>query len=298
MTHVVVRLMGGLGNQLFQYAAGKAQAKRLGVPLLLDRQFLDDRSAHLTHTLRDFELNAYPIAAGIADAALVNRYRRVTDQPLFRRLHRYLPGVFPDRRFAEKAPRYQPEMEHLKAPVYLDGFWQCERYFLSVADELRQHDLVPVQQPSAQNAELLRQLKSAPSVSLHVRRTDYVTNADANRFHGICSIDYYERAAAHLAATTGAQQFFVFSDDPQWVRENIRLPYPTTFISHNQGASSYWDLFLMQHCNHHIIANSSFSWWGAWLNASPQKVVIAPARWFADPAAAETDIVPQAWLRF
>ncbi len=298
MSYVIVRLMGGLGNQMFQYAAGKAVSKRLGVPLLLDRLFLDDRSAHLTHTMRDFELDAYHITAKIAEASLVTKHRRAADNALYRRFRHYAPALFPDKRFAEKSHRYDPAVEQLKAPVYLEGFWQCETYFLSVAAELRGHDFIPVQQPEGLNAELLQKIKAAPAVSLHVRRTDYVTNADANKFHGICSIDYYERAAKYIAEKTGAEQFFIFSDDPQWVKENIRLPYAATYISHNLGAAAYWDLFLMRNCHHHIIANSSFSWWGAWLNASEEKIVIAPKQWFAEPSAADTDVIPDSWLRF
>ncbi len=293
---VISKLMGGLGNQMFQYAAGRALARRLDVPLLLDRSFLDKRDETVTHTLRDFELDVYRIQCSIAGAAGLDAIWRVEKNPVLRRISNRLPSLVRNPVFRETTRHYMEQFARLEAPVELVGFWQSEKYFGSIRGILLE-EFMPRVAPGGLNRELLEQVKATQAISLHVRRTDYLTNAEANRFHGVCSVDYYERAAAHHAEKISDPHFYVFSDDPEWVKANIRLPYPVTFVSHNKGRDSYLDMFLMRHCLHHIIANSSFSWWGAWLGERPGKKVIAPAQWFADPNAGTGDIVPPDWIR-
>lgn len=294
---IVARLMGGLGNQMFQYAAGKSLAERLHVPLLLDRGFLDHKPANAGYTLRDYELDVFNIEAGIADTKLVTGMRKTLDSRSFRRASRIFPFLFSSPVFFETEKTYMKTFEQLKDPAYLEGYWQSEKYFLPIAKRLREKDFTPVAPVSGLNAELLGQIKNSNAASIHVRRGDYVHNESSNKFHGTCSIDYYERSAKMLAEKTGVENFFVFSDEPDWVKANIVLPYSTTFISHNHGRESYWDIHLMRHCRHHIIANSSFSWWGAWLNVSPGKTVIAPKNWFNDPSASINEIIPEGWIK-
>ena len=147
------------------------------------------------------------------------------------------------------------------------------------------------------NAELASEIQATVSVGVHIRRGDYVANPIANQFHGVCSLEYYLAAIAKLKEEIGAPRFFVFSDDIGWARQNLRLPDPTTFVDHNGEAHDYEDLRLMSLCKHHIIANSSFSWWGAWLSNNPDKIVIAPERWFRDPSMDPRDLVPEGWHR-
>ena len=294
MGKVIVRLMGGLGNQLFQYATGYAMAKRLRVPLLLDRTFLDQRPPNMDWTPRALELDAFRAPIAFADADEVERFRRPIDQRVHRTIHRIFPRLYADVHL-ETAPGYDPELRTRKAPIYLEGFFQNERYFDDAADDIRNDLFVPQVQPDARNAELLSSVSSGISASVHVRRGDYVTNAASNRFHGVCSPDYYARAATELVEQHGVERFFVFSDDPEWTRENLSFPRPTEHVSHNTGKAAHWDLFLMRHCRHHIIANSSFSWWGAWLDARPGRVVIAPVQWFAGSRTPASAIIPPAW---
>ena len=294
MSKVIVRLMGGLGNQLFQYATGYAIAKRLRVPLLLDRTFLDKRLPGMAWTPREFELDAFRAPIAFADAGEVERFRRPIDRRLHRTIHRLLPWLYPDVHL-EAAPGYDPSLRRRKAPLYLEGFFQNERYFDDAADELRGNLFVPRDEPNGRNAELLSLVSSGITASVHVRRGDYVYNAASNRFHGVCAPDYYARAAAELVERHGVECFFVFSDDPEWTRENLSFPRPAEHISHNTGKAAHWDLFLMRHCHHHIIANSSFSWWGAWLDARPGRVVIAPAQWFAGNSTLASAIIPPTW---
>jgi hypothetical protein len=124
-----------------------------------------------------------------------------------------------------------------------------------------------------------------------------VTNTSANNFHGLCSLEYYSSGIQYVLSRVPNATFYVFSDDIEWARANMQIPAPTIFIDHNKGKNSWEDMRLMSLCKHHIIANSSFSWWGAWLNPSPEKIVIAPSRWFADPAIPADDIIPANWIR-
>lgn len=296
MDHVIVRLMGGLGNQMFQYATGLSVAEHLDVPLLLDRTFLDSRPQGMNWTARAFELDVFRLPAVFATARQVERLRRELESRWCRRVQRLLPWLFTPTCFVEKDTGFDPAIFQRKAPIYLEGFWQNEKYFAAIAAALRQSLFVPKDAPSEKNAALLDRIGSTRSASMHVRRGDYVTNTEAGRYHGVCSLEYYTSSAALLAEQCGVDHFFVFSDDPQWVRDNIQLPWPIIYVDQNNGRDAHWDLYLMKHCQHNIIANSSFSWWGAWLNPSPGKTVIAPARWFRGVAAPTTDIIPSTWI--
>ena len=288
---IIVRLMGGLGNQMFQYAAGKALADRLGVPLQLDRTFLNQRSENPGYTLRNFELDVFQIAADIAEKSVVTRMK------MQRKLSKIFPSLIRNHVFSETQEKLIKEFELLTDPVYMEGYWQTEKYFLSIADQLRSKDFIPVAAISSMNAELVKKIGNTSSVSMHVRRGDYVTNVQTNKYHGICSVDYYQHSAKIIVEKTGADHFYVFSDEPEWVKANIVLPYATTYISHNIARESYWDIVLMQHCKHHIIANSSFSWWGAWLNSSKEKIVVAPEKWFTDPSAVSNQMISEGWIK-
>jgi len=285
MTQVISRLQGGLGNQMFQYAAGHALAEYLKVPLLLDRTFLDFRPADMIWTPRPFELDVFKAPSTFASTEMVERMRRKPTLPFLHRSEQY----------KEIGKTFNEALFQQRAPVLIDGYWQCERYFLACPDALRKDHFVPIDNPSAENASLCAMITSSKSASLHVRRGDYVTNLEAGRFHGMPGLSYYTNAAEELHQRCGVESFFVFSDDPAWVKENVRLPFAVTHVSHNHDRESHWDLWLMKHCRHHIIANSSFSWWGAWLNDRADKTVIAPKNWFAD-GGIKHDILPSSWL--
>jgi hypothetical protein len=141
---------------------------------------------------------------------------------------------------------------------------------------------------------LLKRVSSNNSVSVHIRRGDYVSNPHASKFHGTKGLDYYEKAVERIAETVKNPELFVISDDIEWCKENLRLPYKTTHIDGNAG---FEDMHIMSHCAHNIIANSSFSWWAAWLNTNPDKVVIAPKKWFNDESINTEDVVPKTWIR-
>lgn len=287
---IIVRLMGGLGNQLFQYALGRCLAARNQVPLKLDLSFYESQ------TLRSYRLDHFNIVASIASEEEVAHAAGVNRGWGYRVAQRLLP--YHRRRVIRERQVFYFDSQVLQAgnKVYLVGYWQSERYFKEIAALLRQ-EIVIKNPPDPANRELLDHIKAVKSVSLHVRRADYVSNPLTQALHGICGLDYYNQAIAYISKRVSQPCFFVFSDEPDWTRQNIRLDHPVTHVVHNGLERDYEDLRLMRHCKHHVIANSSFSWWGAWLAAHPDKIVVAPQRWLNDPRYDTTDLIPETWRR-
>lgn len=189
---------------------------------------------------------------------------------------------------------YWPGIREVSHNAYLAGYWQSEKYFSDASETIRA-DFTFRQPLSEQNAEMAERIGQGMSVSLHVRRGDYASNPKTNTAHGLCSLEYYRAAVLHMAEHIERPEFFVFSDDIAWVKANLEIDFPCWYVDHNQGTESYNDMRLMSLCRHHIIANSSFSWWGAWLNRDPDKIVVAPRRWFANGKRSE-DLLPASWV--
>lgn len=293
---IIVKLEGGHSNQLFQYAAGRRLADKLGSPLYMDKHWFS--TVAKVDTPRFYELGDYKIAQKFIDR---KNFALVEDKPedLKAKIYNLTKGRTKPRvrHFRQKGNSFNREVLSLPDNTYIDGWWQDERYFKDIRPSLlREVELKTA--PRGKNASWLKQIKNSQSVSLHIRRGDYVTNKLTNKFHGVVPNDYYPAALKLLAKNTGQKELelFVFSNDIDWCKQNLKFDYPTTFIDgDNSGAE---DMRLMKHCRHNILANSSFSWWGAWLNQNPDKVVIAPKVWFQDNVAnAETDIVPKEWIR-
>jgi hypothetical protein len=181
-------------------------------------------------------------------------------------------------------------------PARLEGYFQSERYFEDVAEVIRADFTPPADELGRLDDLASRLLPSGPKVALHVRRGDY-TNPATMAVHGLMGPEYYARARHLLAERTGPSAVCVFTDDPAWVRANLGLPADSVFVSEHTR-SAVEDLILMSRCSHHITANSSFSWWGAWLNPKPDKVVVTPSRWFQPTSGLDTrDLRPAGWLQ-
>lgn len=281
---ITTRIRGGLGNQLFQYCAGRALALRHSTDLGLDlREF--DRPAAFKMGLGHFNIQTVD--------TVVLPPSKEEGIGAFKTL---LKGGY-TRPYRERSLGFDTAFDTLPDNTHLKGYWQTERYFQPFEKQIRE-DLQIITSPSDQNTSMLSKIEGSPAVSLHIRRGDYVSNKKAHAAHGTCDLPYYERAAAHIAAQLPREpSIFAFSDDPAWVADNLKLPFETTYINFNDGDHNYEDLRLMSACQHHIIANSSFSWWGAWLNPKPSKIVVGPVQWFADPAKINPDILPSSWLR-
>ena len=289
---IVGRLMGGLGNQMFQYAAARRLALRHAVPLRLDLTWFGRVPE------RRYALDRFNLPVTVAGAAEVRAIRgpdeRSVDRLVFRLGRRLGLGswhLLSERFLAPVDPRV------LEAPdrTYLDGYWQSERYFADVADRIRSDFSL---EPAADTAsrELEARIAEVTSVSIHVRRGDYVANPKTRQVHGVCGLDYYQRCIELLVSRVARPHFFLFSDDPTWTAKELRLDYPATLVSGRSGGEEHEDLRLMSRCRHHIIANSSFSWWGAWLHPRTDKLVYAPRRWVTDERVDTRDLLPEGWL--
>ena len=303
MTTITTRLIGGLGNQMFQYAAARAQALRRGAQVRLDLSSFEDQLPG--NTPRHYELDKYPVAATIADPIAGKASIEQADPTLLVRLGRLVGlqrpaagagnglAVTP---YREPHFRFDPKLAQQPLPLLMDGYWQSERYFKDAAEYIRT-ELTPTAPLEPDNAATFAAIVKVEAVSVHIRRGDYVANAQTNAYHGTCSLDYYSQAIEFVRSRVERPHLFVFSDDPDWTRANLVADLPTTYVSANLSDRGYRDMQLMSCCRHHIIANSSFSWWGAWLNPEPAKIVVAPARWFAKPGTDTSDLVPKEWNR-
>jgi hypothetical protein len=289
---IIVNLIGGLGNQMFQYAAGRAVSLRLAAPLRLD---VSDFASYGLH--QGFELSkVFACNPEIATEKEVLDLlgwraswlaRRILMRPSLAMLH----GT---KLVVEPHFHYWPGIREVSHNAYLAGYWQSEKYFRDASETIRA-DFTFRHPLSKQNAETAERIGQAMAVSLHMRRGDYASNPKTNTAHGLCSLEYYRAAVLHMAEHIERPEFFVFSDDIAWVKANLKIDFPCRYVDHNQGAESYNDMRLMSLCRHHVIANSSFSWWGAWLNPDPGKIVIAPSRWFANGKRVE-DLLPASWV--
>lgn len=289
---IISQIIGGLGNQMFQYAAGCALSLERGQPLRLDISGFVGYGLH-----QGFELQrVFGCPAEAATEADVRGILGWQSAPLARRILSR-PGMAALRRkgfVVEPHFHFWPGISQVPQDCYLVGYWQSEKYFRDAADAIRREfTFKPLL--AAMNAGLAEQIARVNAVSLHVRRGDYVNDPKTNATHGACPLDYYRAAIRYVSERVEQPHFFIFSDDIAWVKGNLKMDMPHRYIDHNQGAESYNDMRLMSMCRHHIIANSSFSWWGAWLNPDASKIVVAPKKWFANGKDVG-DLFPQGWV--
>ena len=288
---IIVRLKGGLGNQMFQYALGRQLAEKNQTDLRLDLSFYDDQSGI---TPRQYELAIFKIRAEIAKKEDVVKVIGPRPPRLVQKILDRLKIDYNKKNYVrEDSFGFRSYFLSLPDNVYLDGYFQSEKYFSDIRTEiLADFSLLPGEADKI--VGLSQKIKTANSVSLHVRRGDYVSRPEANAFHGICSLDYYRAAIKIIKDRISEPHFFIFSDDLDWCRDNFSDLEKVEFVS---GFSPAQDLILMSRCRHNIIANSSFSWWGAWLNQNTKNIVIAPQRWFSDQTIDISDRLPAAWLK-
>lgn len=276
---IYTRLHGFLGNQMFQYAAAADVAARLGVQVALDPR---SAMAKGQGNLRD-----------VFDLPVVTPAHLPPDKgkrPIAYAAWRYL-GRKPTMH-REKSLGYDPAIKGWGDESYLHGYWQSDKYFATVLDHLRE---VFVMKPpmSPKNAAMADEIAAGSSVALHVRRGDYVALGAA----AVCDQAYYTAALKTVTdALAKAPKVFVFSDDPTWARDNLDVPFEKVVVDLNGRETAHEDMRLMSLCQHNIIANSTFSWWSAWLNKNPSKRVAAPARWFANDHQLNPDILPADWI--
>ena len=295
LTKKIVKFNGGLGNQMFQYAFASSIAYEYGIDVAFDFSYFDDVKLHDEVTTRYFELDVFNLNCKSATKEDLAQIKRPEfDSKLKNSFAKKFPAMFGINFYREKNNTcFNRSLVNNDVYAYYDGYFQNEKYF----KHLRPHLLNDFSLKIAideKNKAMLEKISKPDSVSIHIRRGDYVTLDYVNKMHGECTLEYYEKAIEYIAKRVKSPHFFLFSDDIQWVIENLKINYPFTIVDFNQG-KGWFDLNLMKSCKHNIIANSSFSWWGAWLNESSSKIVIAPKKWSAKKQ--RCDIVPREWIK-
>jgi hypothetical protein len=293
---IIVNLSGGLGNQMFQYAFGRSLSLRLNKEVKFATDMFDLYKNHNGLELtKVFKINV-EIATNQNFRKLCSSFysspytRRVLNKLKFQALS---PSNFV---FEHQDDFKNRKFNKINLNSYFHGYWQSESYFKDFSKVLLS-DFTFNQDFSGKNLEVARLIMSHESVSIHIRRGDYIKNKKAFNLLGICDLDYYHRAVNAILKKKSNLFFFIFSDDPQWVKSNFMPLFPNSYIVEgNLGNTSYVDMQLMSICDHNIIANSTFSWWAAWLNKNHRKIIVAPKKWYSNKSAPE-DLIPSSWLK-
>ena len=283
---IIVKLTGGLGNQLFQYSLGRYLAIKNNCGLKLDITGFE------TYKLHNYTLGNFKIIEKFANSAEI----LLLNNPISRSLSSYFPSQR-KMHIKEQSSHFDPNILNAGRNVYLEGYWQSENYFKGIGDTIRK-DLT-LRDPLGEEAKkIAEQISSHESVSLHIRRGDYAKNERTREVHGLCSPEYYERSISYISRRSVAPRLFIFSDDIEWAKANLNLSgLPATFVSDgNDKIKNFEELYLMSLCKHNILANSTFSWWGAWLNVNKDKIVIAPKKWFNSNKIDAADLIPSSWI--
>ena len=287
---IVLKLMGGLGNQLFQYAYGRSLATQLNTELVLDLDFLLDRTARENFVFRNFDLDLFDLKPySLFDE---NRKRKFYKKSIFSSS----PIVIKENGF-----QFSPITTKLKkGKVYLDGYWQSHKYFEKIAFDLRKELKFRIPLTERQNI-LLEKIKQSTSVCVNFRRADFVTIQSSIATHGIPPMSYYYNALKIIKKRLGHEiTVYVFSDDIEWCQSNFETEETIHFVTHAEYKGDRFSAYLqlMKQCKHFIIPNSTFGWWAAWLSDYKDKIVITPKQWFLDPVLASQtqDLRPDSWL--
>lgn len=295
---IVVVMRGGLGNQMFQYAAGRALSARSGTPLLLDATLLQDRFPRKDITRYALDLDIFEIMPRFT--ALSRIARAVPVPGLWLALDlgvmKIRDALGMRKIWREKDYADDPRAFESQNDATLWDYWQSEKYFTDIKDKIQSE--FRFREPLAGEAAGIGEaVRRENSVSLHVRRGDYILPKYA-KLYGGTDLAYYGRAIAHVAERVKNPRFFIFSNDAAWCRENIKSPFPMVYVPAGAaGPKASFHLQLMSLCKHNIIANSTFSWWGAWLNANAGKIVVAPKQWYRDSNMPAAGIVPAGWTK-
>lgn len=282
---VIVKIIGGLGNQMFQYAYAKALNQR-GYETKIDISAFEIYKLH-----GGYQLDKYNIDLPISTKEENDKFYKNT---FFLKVLRRI-GLDFSQRIKEKSLLFDKIFFEVD-DVYVDGYFQCEKYFIDIRKIILKQFTIN-QEVSDYTKEIENKIKNfTNSCSLHIRRGDFINSKNIS-IHGACDLEYYKNAMKYLKEKAGNLNFFVFSDDIEWVKENLVLE-SAIYINSKYKRIPHEDIYLMSLCVYNIIANSSFSWWAGWLNQNEKKIVIAPKKWFADDKLQQQsrDIVCKTWV--
>ncbi len=289
---ILVKIFSGLGNQMFQYAFARSLSLKRGVPVKLDATALPDKFG------RRYHLDSFNINAAMANQGEITRL----SEPRFGLLRRIIAKIVRQARPRPKSYRkelkdyvYDSNMLVVDGDSYFDGYWQNQRYFIDISEVIRS-DFTFRNPPEGRNAAALLEIERSNSVSIHIRRGDYLNSPPSALIHGVCTLEYYREAINVILSKVINPVFYIFSDDPEWVKKEFIVDQVSVVVENNTDKPQE-DLRLMSFCKHNIIANSTFSWWAAWLNSNPDKIVIAPKQWVVLPGINADDIIPEGWIK-
>ena len=288
---IISRIDGGLGNQMFQYAYGYYLANKHRTSLVLDTSSYDSQPQH-GYLLDRFQISANTVAS-TEQHRIPHRYRRQSSQGVVSILQRFMPsGALPRHKEAE----FGFAEKHLDVANnrYLVGYWQSEKFFPGLRNDLLAQ-FKPREPLSVTSRRVLDRIQSTNSVAVHVRRGDYVTSNAAAKIYCHLPTEYYTSAINAWAATQTRPEVFVFSNDIAWCRQQLDLPFPVAFVDHNNTATAHEDMVLMSQAKCCVIANSTFSWWAAWLNERKNRTIFAPSKWFHAGTLDGSSIIPESW---
>lgn len=277
---------------MFQYACGYALARKNNNVLKLDI------TGFHNYPLRKYELDKFSLEVVFARSDEIEQLKYKPISFVRKMVRRLLKKKIPHSSCYYKEPHFHVDSALFKnkRDLYIEGYWQSEKYFSEYRDELLQ--LFTLKDEIHGETQLYKEnIDKIESVSLHIRRGDYITDHKTNNYHGICSVDYYRDAVEMIIRNISDPHFFIFSDDLDWAKENLDFIDNITFVEIQKNIPDHEEMYLMSICKHNIIANSSFSWWGAWLNQNTDKIVIAPKKWFNDSSIDTSDLTPQEWTK-
>ena len=285
---IVVYLQGGLGNQMFQYAFGKALAAQTGRDLHFDISHFQNHN-NPEETPRIFQLNQWQTECSFGSKEIFNLVKSYQQLSLFKRIFNKIIPLKNIIEITDASPLLLEKWDKYKI-IYLRGYFQNEKYFSKISAQLRSQYIpqISVNPPFE---------KTENTVSVHVRRGDYISNAAAATHHGVTDLDFFKAAFSRVEERVTQPHYVIFSDDIEWCKTEFAFLPHKTFIEPRENARECEDLFWMSQCTHHIISNSSYSWWGAWLNSNLSKMVICPAKWIASQTTPKNDVVPTDWIQ-
>lgn len=291
---IYLEISGGLGNQMFQYIAGRALADKNKVKLAISIDKISDKIERGDFTNRTFELSEI---FNLENTEILKNgeLKDITQSTsFFRKIKNRISGF---EYYFEKSLMFDEAFNKLNSPAYVEGYFQSEKFFRNASfspTEIFQFDTKKLNNLSKK----LLESNLYNAVAIHVRRGDYVSNQKINQIHGSCDINYYCTALNELNQDS-IERVIVFSDDPNWCKKNLKTSHETQYVDWNLGCDSWQDMYLMTQCSQFIIANSSFSWWGAFLSERKDKKVIAPKQWFRNETKNKQtrDLIPSSWCK-
>jgi hypothetical protein len=290
---IVVKLQGGLGNQMFQYAFGKMLATKYGVPLALDLEFLLDRTPRENFVFRNYDLDIFTVSPAIITPEEKNKLLQKPSNFI----QRFTKNKY--NTFVEKQFNFDETVMSIGPHTYLDGYFQSEKYFVHFKDEIKK-EFTFKQGFSELEKNLYQEIKSKNAICVNFRRADYVNVQASADMHGVVEMEFYKLAIETIESKVDRPHFYIFSDDIEWCEQYFKLDLPCTFVDYRYKGEKFASYFqLMIACKHFIIPNSTFAWWAAWLSETPNTIIITPSRWFANEAmqAQATDIIPERWMK-